>query len=124
MTECRNLFWKECIITQFTQKCQRGENEIKTLSLTWNNKRGSYNQLPQQYIIKKPQERAQRVDALTKRIDHAKGHMPHLEQGFKNYLRILFLPLKIIWIKINHKYHIHKYFWLFLQKFNMPWGPI
>ena len=38
--------------------------------------KGLYNQLPQQYIIKKPQERAQRVEALTKYIDHAKGHMP------------------------------------------------
>ena len=74
---------KRVVITQFTQNCQRGENEIKTLILTWNNKRGLYDQLPQQYIIKKPQERAQREAAQTKHIDHAKGHMPRFQQRSK-----------------------------------------
>ena len=54
-------FWKG-VITQFTQNCQLGENGIRT-SCFDDYTKGLYNQAPQQYIIKKPQERrAQRGD--------------------------------------------------------------
>ena len=57
--------------------------------------KGLYNQLPQQYIIKKPQERAQRVEALTKHIYHAKGHMPGFELRFKQCSKNSFLSEKV-----------------------------
>ena len=46
-------------------------------------------------IIKRQQERAQRVEALTKHIDHAKGHMPRFELRLKYCYKKSFYSQKL-----------------------------